>query len=160
MLRAVVYCLDPVRIAGCASGQSKETIAMSAFDDIRRRYIAAYAQADAAALSQLFTTDCMFFPPDEGIASGRAAVQTFYQQQFAQMKPKSLTITPSEEVTMGDLGYGAGTFAVTATLPNGATVSIEGKYLNVAKRQSDGSWQLHRHTWNAPTQMAAMAAQS
>jgi uncharacterized protein (TIGR02246 family) len=131
---------------------------MTDFAEIRRLYIAAYVHADATAISQVFTTDCVFLPPDAQIGSGRASVQAFYQQQFSEMKPASLTITPSEEVTMGDWGYGAGTWAVTAAMPDGATVKLEGKYLNVMKRQADGSWQIYRHSWNAPTQMAAMAA--
>jgi len=129
------------------------------YEKIRQRYIEFYVAGNAAGIAQIFTDDGFLLPPDNPIARGKAGVQAFYEEQLMQLTPSSLSISPEEEAVMGDWGYGAGTWAATATLKaTGATVRLDGKYLNVVKRQADGSWKIHRHTWNAPTQLAAMAA--
>lgn len=129
------------------------------FDGVREAYVQSYESGDAAGLARQFTEDCILLPPDGPAAVARAGVEGFYGEQFAQMRPKSLTITPEEEVAMGDWGYGAGTWAADVVVAGaGEPLRIEGKYLNVMKRQADGLWRIHRHTWNAPTQLAALAA--
>lgn len=129
------------------------------FRAIRDRYIEAYVARDAAGLASLFTENCIVLPPDNPVIRGKAGIQAFYQEEFTQLHPSSLNIQAEEEVVFGDWGNGCGTWAVAATLKaTGAAVAIEGKYANVVKRQADGVWKIHRHTWNAPTQFAAMAA--
>lgn len=129
------------------------------YEALRQLYIEAYVAADETALAGLFSEDSMLVPPDSPVSTGRAGVREFYQQQFAQFTPSSLTIQPEEETVLEDWGYGAGTWRATATVnPTGTPIEIEGKYLNVIKRQPDGSWKIHRHSWNMPTQMAALAA--
>jgi uncharacterized protein (TIGR02246 family) len=129
-----------------------------AYDDLRQKYIRAYSAGNAAGIARVFSPDCILLAPDTPIARGQAGVQAFYEGQFSQMTPSSLTITPEEEVMMGDWGYSAGSFVASVTLKaNGAQLDVEGKYLNFVKKQADGSWALHRHTWNAPTQLAALA---
>jgi uncharacterized protein (TIGR02246 family) len=129
------------------------------YEDLRRKYVAAYTAADAAGIAGNFTEDCIVFPPDSGIVSGRAGLRALYEEQFSVLRPSSLTILPEEERDLGDWGYGAGRWQATVTLvPTGRQVQLEGKYLNLLKRQADGSWKIFRHTWNAPTQAAAMAA--
>jgi uncharacterized protein (TIGR02246 family) len=129
------------------------------YEETRQKMIECYVAGNAAGIAHLFTDDCFMLPPDNPIAMGKAGVQAVYEEQFAQMTPLTMSISAEEETVMGDWGYGAGTWTVTATLQTtGATVKLEGKYLNVLKRQADGGWKIHRHTWNAPTQLAAMAA--
>jgi ketosteroid isomerase-like protein len=129
------------------------------YEEVRQKYVEFYVAGNAAGLAQLFTDDSVTFPPDAPIAKKRAGVQAFYEEQFSQLTPSSLSIDPEEETVMGEWGYGGGTYTATVKLKaTGATHQFEGRYLNIMKRQSDGGWKIHRHTWNAPTQLAAMAA--
>ena len=129
------------------------------FQEIRQRYIEFYVAGNAAGLAGIFTGDSLLLPPDNPIAIGSAAIQAFYEEQFAHMAPSSLSVSPEEEAVLGDWGYGAGTWTATATLKaTGETVRMDGKYLNIVRRQADGGWKIHRHAWNAPTQLAAVAA--
>lgn len=129
------------------------------YEEIRQKYIDRYVAGDAAGLAKLFSEDCLMLPPDTPVAVGNAEVQALYEELFSQIAPSAMTIKPTEEVTVGDWGYGAGSWTVTAILKaTEAPVNLEGKYLNVVKRQADGTWKIHRHAWNAPTQLAAMAA--
>ena len=134
-------------------------MANNLFPEIRQQYIEAYVAGNSAAIAQLFTADCVMLPPDGPIATGHSSVKDFYEGQMAQLTPSSLAINPEEEVVMGDWGYGAGIWRANATLKaTGDVVELEGKYLNIMQRQPDGAWKIHRHSWNAPTQLSAMAA--
>ena len=129
------------------------------YEEIRQKYVKHYVAGNAAGLAELFTEDCLMLAPDAPMAMGKAEAQAIYEEQFNKMAPSALSINPTDEVTLGDWGYGAGTWIATATVKaTDAVVQLEGKYLNVVKRQPDGNWKIHRHTWNAPTQAATAGA--
>ena len=63
----------------------------------------------------------------------------------------SLELTTAKvEVSSGDLAYSQGTYAVTATDPKTKKVIMEkGKYVEVYKKQPDGSWKIVEDINNA-----------
>ncbi|MCG2717170.1 MAG: nuclear transport factor 2 family protein [Candidatus Marinimicrobia bacterium] len=68
---------------------------------------------------------------------------TIYQQMLANNE-YILSWEPQngEVASSGDLGYTWGKYKVTAKNPDGAATCRYGKYLNVWKKQPDGSWKV------------------
>ena len=86
-------------------------------------------------------------PPNHGAVEGRAAIAAF----FAGFPPmESLRFGPVEAHGAGDVAYVYGNYSL-AMLPPGAesAVTDHGKYIEVWRRQEDGSWKLSRDIFNS-----------
>ena len=128
------------------------------YDDIRRAYIAGYDAGDAGAIAGIFTDDCVIVPPEQPALTGKEGVRSYSEAQFTAFN-MALSINTEEVVVLGDWGYGRGTWKNTLTpKAGGDAVEIEGKYLNIVKREADGGWKIHRHIWNTPTPMVMPAS--
>jgi len=85
--------------------------------------------------------DAVFMPEGVDFVRGKDAVRTFYAPMFSR-KGFTLRWEPIEAVVSasGDLGYTLGRWKSTAINPEGKTVTGQGKYLTIWKKQNDGSW--------------------
>ncbi len=54
-----------------------------------------------------------------------------------------------EVANSGDLAYVSGTFEETATDASGRPVKDHGKYVEVFKKQADGTWKVVADIWNS-----------
>ena len=85
--------------------------------------------------------DAAFMPEGVDFVRGKDAVRQAYAPMFAR-KGFSLTWEPIEAVVSasGDLGYTLGRWKSSAINPEGKTVTGQGKYVTIWKKQKDGSW--------------------
>jgi ketosteroid isomerase-like protein len=61
-----------------------------------------------------------------------------------------MDITNEEVQVSGDLAFARGTYAATVTpKAGGEETFIDGKYMTILKRQTDGSWKIHRDIFNS-----------
>lgn len=118
----------------------------------------AYAQA---ALSKtwstwigFFTADAMFLPPNEPLKNGRAEIDAWVRT-FPPMK--ELRLDPVEIEGRGDLAYVRGRYTLVMTPPNQPEQPDSGKYIEIWRKQSDGSWKIHRDTFNSDRPLAPAA---
>ena len=94
--------------------------------------------ADAAAVSLLYTEGASFMPPNDKAVAGRAAIATWIK---ALPPVKDFKLTPVEIEGRGDLAYVKGTFDMTLVPPGApGPVNDVGKYLEIRRKQTDGSW--------------------
>ena len=98
------------------------------------------------ALGATFSAEMIGFPPNQAPIVGREAMVA-----FAEAFPKltSFTVTVDEVTGQGDLAYTRGTYAFTATMPDGASMSDKGSFLEIHRRQADGSWPYTRLMWHS-----------
>lgn len=123
----------------------------TAYDKLRRDFEVQHNAQNSAALGKLFTEDAELMPPDGPVLTGRDAIAGHYQGWFDRFATK-LTITVDESMDVGDLALGRGTYQLTLTPRTGGdAITINGKWMNLSQPQSDGSVQICRHIWNAPT---------
>ena len=112
--------------------------------------------ADWDAWTDLFTEDVAFLPPNGTIVSGKGAVRA-----FGEASPKLTTFTTEviDVAGSGDVGYARGTYVLTATSAGAPPVEDRGKWLDIYRKQADGSWRLSYNVWNSdlplPTATAA-----
>ncbi len=122
---------------------------ISAITAVSKARAAAFSKGDAAGIAIHFTDDAMLMAPDKPAMQGREAVQSYYQSIFDEYVPGLNSYYDEVEVS-GDLAYGRG-FAEVVLTPRqgGQTLRSTAKYINILKRQADGSWKTTHDIWNS-----------
>ena len=112
------------------------------------RFEAAFNRGDAAAIGADYAEDALLLPPESPAERGRQAVESGYRELF-EAGWKNITIGSIEIGSDGDLAYHIGTYAADVPTTEGTTTRDKGKYLDVYKRQGDGSWKLQATMFNS-----------
>ena len=100
-----------------------------------------------------YTEDAVVLPPNGPAVQGWALMEP----RFAAFPPMSDFRPQIIEVDgRGDLAYVRGTYSMMLTLP-GATEPINdtGKYIEIWRKQADGSWRVIRDIFNSDLPVAA-----
>jgi uncharacterized protein (TIGR02246 family) len=119
--------------------------------EFRTRYLDAYRRADAEALAALYAEDALLLRPDMPPVRGRAAIRETVAKLFAA-GAATLEVVPDPAATgaSGGLAWTSGRLRATLTPPGRAPVTTEAHYLDVFRRQGDGSWLLQASSYNRP----------
>jgi uncharacterized protein (TIGR02246 family) len=112
------------------------------------RFEAAFNQRDAAALAADYAEDAVLLPPDSPAERGRQAVESGYQEVI-EAGWKNMTLGSIEIGSDGDLAYHIGTYAADVPTKEGTSNRVKGKFLDVYKRQGDGSWKIQATMFNS-----------
>jgi len=155
----IAFSLLGVAFVGCAANPKshgvesavvrndtqQDVAAIRAVSDARAE---AFRQGDSAAIAAQFTADGFLMAPGSGTKQGREAVRAYYQSIFDEFDA-GLESGYDEVSVSGDLAYGRG-FAKVTLKPKvgGATTVSTAKYLNILRRQADGSWKTTHDIWN------------
>jgi uncharacterized protein (TIGR02246 family) len=105
---------------------------------------------DADALNATYASDATLLPPNEPLAKGEAMKKYNADMTSAFSGPMELRTTFVEG--RGDLAYAVGTYRATLTPRKAGAKPLpteEGKYLEVLKKQADGSWKIVYDMWSA-----------
>jgi len=108
----------------------------------------AFNEGNAAAIAAWFTEDALLMAPGKPAAKGKAAVQSYYQSVFDEYTTQLESHYEEVDVS-GKLAYGRG-YAKVTLLPKkgGASLISTAKYLNILKKQPDGTWKTTHDIWN------------
>jgi uncharacterized protein (TIGR02246 family) len=132
-----------VMSAGAVAAGAQEAAVRSAIESGNKKFSAAAARGDAAAMASLYTTDAEAFPPNSDMAKGRAAIEAVWRGAL-DSGIGGVELTTADVESQGPLAYEVGTYVIK--LKNG-TVADRGKYVVVWKK-AGGQWMLHRDIWN------------
>jgi uncharacterized protein (TIGR02246 family) len=144
-------CLLPML---CLGGCSRENLIQSEWEDVASITAVSKARADAfnqgnaAGISAHFVEDALLMAPDKPTLKGKAAVQAYYQHIFNEYDTE-LNSYYEEVKVAGDFAYGRG-FAEILLTPKrgGLALKSTAKYINILKRQPDGTWKTTHDIWN------------
>jgi uncharacterized protein (TIGR02246 family) len=105
------------------------------------------------AIAALYASDATLLPPGEPMVKGEAAKR--YWVDFAKGYSGPTELNTQSVEGSGNLAYAVGTYRMTLTPKKAGAKPLpaeEGKYLEVLKRQDDGSWKIIHDMWspNAP----------
>jgi uncharacterized protein (TIGR02246 family) len=100
-------------------------------------YVSTALAGDWEAWGRLLAPDYVQMSPGQPPVVGREAVLA-----LARTWPRltSFTVTIDEIAGQGDLAYARGTYQEAGTLPDGSAMSDRGKWLQIHRRQADGTW--------------------
>jgi ketosteroid isomerase-like protein len=116
-----------------------------------RSFREAALAGDFAAAAETYTVDAVFMPPDAPIYEGREA-----EIDHLRSGPPVVSFSwrAVELDGIGDLAYARGPYRV-AVLMGADTVSMQGKWLGIFRKQPDATWQMAVECWNLDQAMPA-----
>ncbi len=147
-LFSIVATLLVLAISGCAP--QVDTMAdQAALGNVAEQYSAACGTGDAVALTALFTDDAVWMPPNQPAKVGKEVIEEQYRALFDQLTCE-LELNQEEIAVAGDWAFDRTTYTVTLSpKTEGEPVKDRGKYINIYRRQPDGSWKIATHIWNS-----------
>jgi ketosteroid isomerase-like protein len=109
--------------------------------DAVRAEIEKYSQAGLAAdwnaWGNTLTADVVISPANVAPMTGREAAVAWVK---SLPKLADFTVKIDEITGRDDVAYARGTYALALTLPNGSSAIDRGAFLEIHRRQPDGSW--------------------
>ncbi len=126
------------------AGLSAEDLA--AHEATTQAWVDAVLAADWDALGATYTEDAVLMPPNSEPVEGRAAIQAF----LAAWPPiTNAELHPIELDGEGDLAYIRGAYTLTLAPEGADPIDDSGKYIEIRRKQADGSWLLSRDIFNS-----------
>jgi len=138
MLVATLAC----RPAPAALGDADRTALRAANDSFVQRV----RRADWPALAKLYAETAVLMPPGEHAVSGQAKILA-WMKAFPPITLFDLRVVSVEGE--GDLAYLTGKYFMTVAPPGAKPLADTGKYLEVHRRQPDGSWPMVADMFNS-----------
>lgn len=120
-----------------------------AIQDADKQYADAFNRGDVAAIAALHTEDVLYLPPNASAVSGRQGVEST-ARELADAGWKNMSFSSVQFGSDGDLAYHVGRFSIDAPTDEGMRKE-EGKFVDIYKRQADGSWKIHVTMFNSDT---------
>ncbi len=112
----------------------------------------AFARKDLAAYMAFVDSAATVQQPNGPALTGAAAIRAL-AEGFLALPNLSGTWHPqrAEASRSGELAFSTGTYEFSYSDPAGRTVTERGKYLEVWRRQVDGSWKMIAESFNSNT---------
>ena len=127
----------------------KTTMAARHPEDLHHHFAAALNLGDLESIVTLFEPEGQTVPqPGQPSVAGLPAIRTVMQQCLA-LKPK-IMYEATSSMQADDVALLLGQWRLTVQGPDGKPMELTGKGVQVARRQSDGTWRyLIDHPWGA-----------
>ena len=118
--------------------------------EIRRMYRSfseAIVTRNVDALLKYYTDDAVAMPPNYPAASGHTAIRAWLE---AMPSVNNIDFVVEEIAGSGDLAMVRGTYSMSLAIPGvPQSVNDQGKFIEIRKRQPDGSWPMWRDIFNS-----------
>jgi ketosteroid isomerase-like protein len=107
-------------------------------------------EAGADGYASFVTEDAVWLPPNAARVDGRDGVRAL-DLPYTEAEEYSITweATRVEVSAAGDLAYSMGTYEYSLKDAEGNPVSGKGKFVDIWKKQADGSWKAAIGIWNS-----------
>lgn len=120
-----------------------------AITQLANQYTAACNTGDVAGFIATCADDIVFLPPDDNAVVGADAVAAYIKSGFFDPFEVHLSFVFDELNVTGDWAFARGPFELRLTpKPGGEPVVDRGKFIDVFRRQGDGSWRFARVIFN------------
>ena len=137
-------------LAACRSAESAPANLsdqdVSALKGMVDRWVVDFTTNKRDDLANMLTADIILMPPNMAPLVGRDASMSYMK---AYPPITKFTATKDEVVGHGDVAYIRGTYALDATMPDKTTMHDSGTYLEIHRKQADGSWPYSRLMWHS-----------
>ena len=117
--------------------------ARQAIEESNAMFVQAYNRGDAAACAANFLEDGAILAPNQPAVLGKQAVEGFFKGMIEELGGTG-AIEILEVDAAGDLAYQSATYSFESNEGSDA-----GKFVEVYKRQADGSWKIRLTIFNS-----------
>jgi uncharacterized protein (TIGR02246 family) len=112
---------------------------------VEQQFVRAELAGNIDSVLALRTPDIVWLAPNAPFLAGKPAIRGFLEKSGIRLT--SFEVTPLWTEGRGDLAYNRGKYA-SAAVAGGDTTKETGKYLQIWRRQDDGSWRIAVDIWN------------
>lgn len=128
--------------SGCGQQQPKDTRAAdeSAIRDQDAQWAKAAASKNVDATVAYYSDDASLLAPNSPIASDKQSIRAAWTSLLGPDTSLSWQATKVDVARSGDLGYVMGIYQLTTKDAQGQPAADRGKFVEVWKKQADGSW--------------------
>lgn len=138
-------------IAACESGDGRDagdSRARAEIDSLGRQWEEAANTGQVERLMEVYAPDAVILPPGGPVIEGSETIRELFRQEFERFDTK-LAFTTQEIEVEGDMAFRRGRYVWRGTpRMSGQTVETSNKFLEVWRRQPDGSWKIAVDMWN------------
>lgn len=121
-----------------------------ALRDLDAQWSAAAVAKDLDKTVSYYSEDAVVMPPNALSAITKDEIRSAWKDLLASPGAAiSWKTTKVEVAQSGDFGYTSGTYKFTVNDASGKPVDDRGKYVEVWKKQADGSWKCVMDIWNS-----------
>lgn len=113
-------------------------------EDFDAAYNEAFNRGDAAGCAAFFAEDIVLMAPGQPMVRGRQAFEEIYKSRMGNASGGTHSNALVDYGVEGDLAYQVGTYAIS-----GATPPEQGKFVNVLRREADGTWKVAVSIFNS-----------
>jgi ketosteroid isomerase-like protein len=118
---------------------------LAALEKARQEYITTCLEDNLEGLLDTFTDDAAFFPPDIPPVRGKEALRAWLKEDFFDLYRNELDFTFDEVEITGGWAWAVGPWSQRLTpKAGGGAIHQGGKFLDIFRRQDDGSWKFAR----------------
>ncbi len=156
-------------LAGCSALLSLALVCQAqaadtqAADEQKLRELDAQWSAAAGAKNvdktvSYYSEDAVVLPPNSPSATTREAIRSAWKEMLTGPGAAiSWKATKVEVAKSGDIAYVSGTYEETVNDASGTPIKDHGKYVEIFKKQTDGTWKAVVDIWNSDLPVPAPA---
>ena len=149
MLRFVRAAVLSGFLVGCSSSPGTPSFSEADAASLRARgdaYVKAFRESDWIAWADFYVPDAVILAPNAPAIRGREAMI-----QWARALPPitSFTRTSDEVEGSGDMAYLRGGYQFVLSPPGAPAMADSGKYIQIWRKQADGTWKVVRAIFNS-----------
>ena len=127
-----------------------------ALHDLDAKWSAAAGAKDIDKTVSYYAESAVVMPPNAPSAKTRETIRSAWKEMLTTPGAAiSWKATKVEVAKSGDLAYVSGTYEEAMTDASGKSVKDHGKYVEVWKKQADGTWKVVADIWNSDLPVAA-----
>jgi ketosteroid isomerase-like protein len=105
-----------------------------------------------------YANDALVMPPNAAAATTKETIRSAWKEMLTTPGAAiSWKATKVEVAKAGDLAYVTGTYEETTTDASGKPAKDRGKYVEIFKKQADGTWKVVADIWNSDLPASAPA---
>ena len=145
-------CLAAVLFAaGCGTSAPKDTRAAdeATIRNLDAQWAKSAAAKDVDAAVGYYSDDASLLAPNEPIASDKASIRAAWSAMLSPDTTLNWQASKVEVAQSSDLAYIMGTYQLTTTDPQAKPMADRGKFVEVWKKQADGSWKTVADIFNS-----------
>lgn len=150
-------CFGLVSLAVVGVAPAADTKIEQALRDLDAQWSKAAVAKDLDKTVSYYATDAVVMPPNAPSATTKEAIRSAWKEMLTSPGAAiSWQTTRVVVATSGDLACVSGTYEETIADASGKTVKDNGKYVEIFKKQTDGTWKVIVDIWNSdlPTEPA------
>ena len=146
-------------LSGCQPPVDQSASAREAVRAADIAWARAFSRKDLAGYLAFVDSTASILPPNAAMVTGLAGVRALVESFYA-LPGLSGTWQPTrvDASRSGDLAYSTGTYELSYGDSSGKPVSERGKYLEIWRSQSDGTWRMVIESFNSDLPLPGAAS--